>query len=178
MTMSTPAPPDDTEIDEVIATSEDLTEALFLLADKYGARVTNNNERWQDGEYLRHVGDFIGEIKTQVAKFAPPAETDTVPRAEHEAAIESERWESAYWHLAAIEKRRVWTYKRSSWSGWPQIGSDEYGRRTLVLGVPLLGALVIALFNCRCEDCMATRDDLTRIVETDLAPQGPDTTYG
>lgn len=60
--------PDDTDIDGVIAEAECFEEALFDIAEKYGANVTNNMQRWQDGVFLREVGGFIGDIKTAAAK--------------------------------------------------------------------------------------------------------------
>lgn len=65
--------------------------------------------------------------------------------------IKSLEWEIDYWHLAGIEKSRVWFYKRGSWLGWCQFGDDEFQRRTLVLGTPYTGAIVFALWRCYCE---------------------------
>lgn len=54
--------------------SEQLNEALFDIADKYEAAVTNNEPRIQNGQQLRHVGDFIGDIKEAFleAGWTPP----------------------------------------------------------------------------------------------------------
>lgn len=175
---SIPAP-DDTEIDEIIAESETLNEALFHLADKYGADVTNNYPGWRDGVYLRHVGDFVGDVLAQVARFAPaPAATlvpaaacevetegATVLKAEHDKIVDSYAWGESMWRLAAIEKKRFWTYGPRSWRGFCQFGDDEYQRRTLVLGLPFVGALVFALWRCRCEDCAADLAQLREFVD-------------
>lgn len=61
--------PDDTEWDELIADSESIQEALAAIADKYGANVTNNEPRWQDGVYLRHLGDFFGDVMDAFSRF-------------------------------------------------------------------------------------------------------------
>lgn len=61
--------PDDTEADEAIAESETFLEALFEIASKYNIPVTNNEIRWQDGLFLRHVGDFIGDVQDAYARF-------------------------------------------------------------------------------------------------------------
>lgn len=175
-----PAAPDDTESDEMIARAVDLTEALFEIAEKYQAPLTNNLPRWQDGVYLRHIGDFIQDVKDQVARFADQvpaatitasttdavADTAAAQAVKDAAAIRSLAWECAYWELTAVERRRFWTYGRD-WRGWAQIGSDEYRRRTLVLGVPFVGALVVALWRCRCEDCAADIAALRATVESE-----------
>lgn len=187
--------PDDSEIDQIIAESETLTEALFHVADKYEAPVTNNEPRWKDGQYLRHVADFITDVKNQVTRFTPdpvpagdtvagpavaalsgvasPADAPAVLATADEAVAKGARtvdllaWESALWQLAAIERPRMWTYSGRDWRGWPQIGSDEYRRRTLVLGLPFVGAVVIALRRCRCADCAADIAALRDIVESE-----------
>lgn len=56
--------PDDTEINASIAEEETVAGALFEIAEKYGADVTNNLPRWQDGVFLREVGEFIGDVMT------------------------------------------------------------------------------------------------------------------
>lgn len=49
---------------------------------------------------------------------------------------------------------RLWIYGKGGWDGrWPSLGSDEYGRRTLVLPLPRERALVWAYWTCRCSDC-------------------------
>jgi hypothetical protein len=63
-------------------------------------------------------------------------------------------WEEAYWELTAITRTRVWRYRRGNLSTWlPWLGDDEYLRRTLVLGTPLTGHIVIALWHCCCQEC-------------------------
>lgn len=54
--------------------NEDLLEALFDIAGKYDANVTNNEPRMQDGEYLYHVGEFIADVKIAFMKagWIPP----------------------------------------------------------------------------------------------------------
>ncbi len=56
---------------------------------------------------------------------------------------------------------RFWTYSREGWTPdhrfLPYLGSDEYGRRTLVLPIPFSGYLVIAYRTCRCSDCDTVR---------------------
>lgn len=59
---------------------------------------------------------------------------------------------------------RVWTYSRQAWTpggwerwGWPYRGGDEWGRRTVVVGLWFVGYLVVAYWTCRCEDCDEAR---------------------
>lgn len=159
---SPPPAPDDTEINEAIAASESLVEALFEIAEKYGADVTNNLPRWQNGVYLREVAEFIEDVQTQVDRHGT---TNTVPRAKYDTAVESLSWGEAYWKLTAIERRRVWFYSGKGWRGWPMIGDDEYQRRTLALGLPFVGAVVIALWRCRCADCTQELAQLREFVD-------------
>lgn len=162
---TTPAP-DTREDDEVIAESESLNEALFHLADKYGANVTNNYPGWKDGVYLHHVGDFVSEVLDQVARFAPSPAADTVSKAEHDKVVDSLSWGESMWRLSAIEKKRFWVYGPESWRGrLCQFGDDEYQRRTLVLRLPYVGALVVALWRCRCEDCKGDLAGLREFVD-------------
>lgn len=65
--------PDDTDANEAIAEATSFEGALFEIAEKYGANVTNNMPRWQDGVFLREVGDFIGDIKEAAEKHLSPA---------------------------------------------------------------------------------------------------------
>lgn len=59
---------------------------------------------------------------------------------------------------------RFWWYRYNGWTPvwWqyvvPGFGSDEYGRRTLVVHVPFAGFLVWAYKECHCEDCVWTRE--------------------
>lgn len=57
-----PPHPDDTEINATIAEEDSFAGALFEIAEKYGANVTNNEPRWQNGVFLREVGDFIADV--------------------------------------------------------------------------------------------------------------------
>ncbi|OHD14986.1 MAG: hypothetical protein A2Y38_25570 [Spirochaetes bacterium GWB1_59_5] len=63
------ARPDDREINKCIDEAESLNEALFEIADKYGADVTNNEERWQGGVFLREIGDFIDDVREVAERF-------------------------------------------------------------------------------------------------------------
>lgn len=56
--------------------------------------------------------------------------------------------------------KRFWTYTRDGWdprwwhkAGWPYFGGDEWGRRTVVIGLWCVGYLVVALWTCWCVDC-------------------------
>jgi hypothetical protein len=69
---SRPAP-DDSEADEAIAEAGTLNEAIWEFMEKFDVPVTNNEVRWQDGQYLREAGNFIGEIRAIFARF--PEET-------------------------------------------------------------------------------------------------------
>lgn len=60
--------PDDTEVNEAIAAETSLEGALFEIADKYGANVTNNMPRWQNGVFLREASEFIGDVKAAAEK--------------------------------------------------------------------------------------------------------------
>lgn len=63
--------PDDGEADAAIAEAHSLTEAIWEIAEKYDVPVTNNYPRWQEGRFLREIGEFIGDMKTVIARFAP-----------------------------------------------------------------------------------------------------------
>ncbi|QIP39747.1 hypothetical protein G9444_2503 [Rhodococcus erythropolis] len=60
--------PDDREINEAIDESECFADAMFEIAEKYGANVTNNMDRWQDGVFLRHIAEFIEDVETAALK--------------------------------------------------------------------------------------------------------------
>lgn len=64
--------PDDSEADAAIADAEDLNEALWEIAEKYQVPVTNNYPRWQEGQWLREIGEFIGDIRNAVERFTLP----------------------------------------------------------------------------------------------------------
>jgi hypothetical protein len=60
--------PDDTDANEAIATEDSFAGALFEIAEKYGANVTNNYPRWQNGVFLREVGEFIADVTAAAEK--------------------------------------------------------------------------------------------------------------
>ena len=62
------------EMRRELAESETLTEELFDLAGIFGANVTNNDPRVQDGVPLYHVADFIGLVKEAFLRhgWTPP----------------------------------------------------------------------------------------------------------
>ena len=69
-TPAVPRPaPDDTLQNESILDSEDFAEALSEIVNKYGINVTNNSPRWQDGVYLRHMGEFLGDVRDAAIRF-------------------------------------------------------------------------------------------------------------
>jgi hypothetical protein len=69
--------PDDTEVDAEIAEATDLGDALFGIASKYLVAVTNNEPRWQDGVWLREMGEFIDDVKNVTGRFAVTAPGNT-----------------------------------------------------------------------------------------------------
>lgn len=71
--------PDDGEADAFIAESETFIEALWAVADKYEIPLTNNEPRWQDGQYLREVGEFIHDVKEVVTRFPQEPQADITP---------------------------------------------------------------------------------------------------
>ena len=81
--------PDDAEVNALLADSEDLPEALGTIATKYEAQVTNNEPRWQDGHYLRHVGDFMRDVMAAFERFAI-------------LAAKAEGWDSAAVNLSGM----------------------------------------------------------------------------
>lgn len=70
--------PDDSEVNEAIAAEDSFAGALFEIAEKYGANVTNNYPRWQNGVFLREVGEFIADVTTAAEKHL----NNTIPRPE------------------------------------------------------------------------------------------------
>lgn len=58
---------------------------------------------------------------------------------------------------------RVWFYRpQLPWRGWASWrlwwrSSDEYGRRTLVIGPDVTGSMVIAYKVCECPSCAYAR---------------------
>lgn len=63
--------PDDTDINEAIAEAETLREAMFEIAEKFEVPVSNNLPRWQEGRFVRHVGDFLEDIYVAFDRFMP-----------------------------------------------------------------------------------------------------------
>ena len=63
------ARPDDTEVNQEITKAEDLGEAIWALGDKYNIPLTNNSERWENGVFLRHVGDFREDVESIMNRF-------------------------------------------------------------------------------------------------------------
>lgn len=61
--------PDDSEYREELDDAESFSAAMFAIADLYGMNLTNNSERWQDGVFLREIGDFIGDVRSVAEKF-------------------------------------------------------------------------------------------------------------
>ncbi len=61
--------PDDSEANAAIAEAENFSEAIWEIAEKYHVPVTNNLPRWQDGQFLREMGDFIGDVKSAAERF-------------------------------------------------------------------------------------------------------------
>ncbi|MEO3931353.1 hypothetical protein WMO79_00875 [Micrococcaceae bacterium Sec7.4] len=77
--------PDDKETNEAIAAEDSFAGALFEIADKYGANVTNNYPRWQNGVFLREVGEFIADVTAAAEKHlgtssAADAPTPPLPK--------------------------------------------------------------------------------------------------
>lgn len=68
-TVSTPAnaDPDDTDADLAIEEAEDFLDAALELGDKWDVPYTNNYPRWQNGQFLRHMGDWLKDVR-KVAK--------------------------------------------------------------------------------------------------------------
>ncbi|MEV7267077.1 hypothetical protein AB0N38_26295 [Micromonospora aurantiaca] len=68
--------------------------------------------------------------------------------------------------------RRVWTYRRAEWDpplrerlGFPYLGCDEWGRRTVVVGLWFVGYVVWAWRTCWCQDCHEVRAQTYRFRE-------------
>jgi hypothetical protein len=64
--------PDDTPFDEEFAENESFGEDVFTLASKYDVPVTNNAERWVNGQYLRHIGEFHHDIERMCQRWLVP----------------------------------------------------------------------------------------------------------
>jgi hypothetical protein len=72
--------PDDSEVDQAIAEADDFYDALWIFTEKYNVPLTNNEERFVDGEHLRPMGDFISEMKALIERFYDPKLEQSVPR--------------------------------------------------------------------------------------------------
>ena len=66
-----PTRPDDSEINTDISNATSLMSALWLISEKYDINLTNNEPRWQDGVYLRHIADFLTDVVDAAVKFDP-----------------------------------------------------------------------------------------------------------
>lgn len=71
-------------------------------------------------------------------------------------------WEIAYWEFLAKNRKRFWLLDGSLRHWKIFLGSDEVNRRTLVVG-----PLVVALWQCRCEFCTSELTTLEAILEQD-----------
>lgn len=68
--------------------------------------------------------------------------------------------------------RRFWIYSKRSWDprwwhklGVPYLGGDEWGRRTVVIGLWFLGYVVWAWRTCHCPECDEMREQSFRLGE-------------
>lgn len=59
-----------------------------------------------------------------------------------------------------LRPRRFWTYAKDKWDpewwhkiGLPYFGGDEWGRRTIVIGLAGIGYVCMALWTCWCQEC-------------------------
>lgn len=69
---------------------------------------------------------------------------------------------------------RFWTYSKEEWDpkwqyklGAPFRGSDEWGRRTIVIGLWFLGYVVWAWRTCWCQECHEIREQTYRMKNLD-----------
>lgn len=53
---------------DTIAEAESFEEALFAIAEKYDLPLTNNEPRFENGVYLRPIGDFVEDIRRAIMK--------------------------------------------------------------------------------------------------------------
>ncbi|MER7331804.1 MULTISPECIES: hypothetical protein [unclassified Micromonospora] len=74
------------------------------------------------------------------------------------------------------ESPRLWLYHRDAWDpawhqklGFPYLGGDEWGRRTVVIGLRFVGYLVWAWRTCWCQECHDVREQTYRLLATDEA---------
>jgi len=61
--------PDDSDVNSALADAESLPEAIFELIEKYEIPVTGNYPRWQDGQFIRHIGDFNSDFLAIADRF-------------------------------------------------------------------------------------------------------------
>ncbi|HEX5995991.1 MAG TPA: hypothetical protein VFY84_12685 [Jiangellales bacterium] len=67
------------------------------------------------------------------------------------------------------ESPRVWRYPRDAWDpswwhklGVPSFGGDEWGRRTIVIGLWFVGYVGWAWRTCWCQQCHGAREQMYR----------------
>lgn len=72
------------------------------------------------------------------------------------------------------ETKRVWWYPRGEWLpswyekiGFPYLGGDEWGRRTVVVGLWFVGYVVWAWRTCWCHECHEVRAQTYRFLADD-----------
>ncbi len=56
--------PDHSEENKDIRESEDFSEAINALADKFSIPLTGNCDRWQDGVFVYHITEFMNDFVT------------------------------------------------------------------------------------------------------------------
>lgn len=64
--------PDDTEADAAIAEAETAAEGFWEIGEKYEIPATGNYPRWQEGVFLRSMGDFIEDCLAVSKRFEKP----------------------------------------------------------------------------------------------------------
>lgn len=64
--------PDDSDVNRAMAEAESLPEAIFELIEKYEIPVTGNYPRWQDGQFIRDIGDFNTDFLAIAGRFYGP----------------------------------------------------------------------------------------------------------
>lgn len=57
------------QVKRVTDEREAFDEAIWELAEKYEVPLTNNGSRWQDGVFLREMGDFIQDVRAIVHRY-------------------------------------------------------------------------------------------------------------
>lgn len=62
--------PDDSEADRDIAEAETFRDALWSIAEKYDAPLTNNAPGWNsEGRFCRMMPDFIVDVEKAMKRF-------------------------------------------------------------------------------------------------------------